>query len=137
MLSYESPDPASSAPEQFVVEVFSELRAETIQKRWDDVNVILRMSMLTGLQMQLDATLNMLCDMAAEIAAFERALVYFWDEGQELMQLRLARNVEKRAGHELSEKGTDSRIETPDQQPTGSHPQRALPDGSARRRSRS
>ena len=102
MLSYESPDPVSSAPEQFVVEVFSELRAETIQKRWDDVNVILRMSMLTGLQMQLDATLNMLCDMAAEIAAFESALVYFWDEGQELMQLRLARNVEKGTGQELS-----------------------------------
>ena len=102
MLSYESPDPVSSAPEQFVVEVFSELRAETIQKRWDDVNVILRMSMLTGLQMQLDATLNMLCDMAAEIAAFESALIYFWDEGQELMQLRLARNLEKGASQELS-----------------------------------
>src|SRR5215831_5304263 len=89
----EPADLGSSPPEPFVVEVFSELRAETIQKRWDDVNVILRMSMLTGLQMQLDATLNMLCDMAAEIAAFERALIYFWDEGQEVMQLRLARNV--------------------------------------------
>jgi diguanylate cyclase (GGDEF)-like protein len=101
MLSYEAPEPGASAPERFVVEVFSELRAETIQKRWDDVNVILRMSMLTGLQMQLDATLNMLCDMAAEVAKFERALIYFWDEGQELMQLRLARNVEKNAGQEL------------------------------------
>src|SRR5438270_723378 len=102
MLSYESPDPGSSAPERFVVEVFSELRAETIQKRWDDVNVILRMSMLTGLQMQLDATLNLLCDMAAEVASFERAMIYFWDEGQELMQLRLARNIEKSAGQEIA-----------------------------------
>jgi len=102
MLSYESPDPGSSAPERFVVEVFSELRAETIQKRWDDVNVILRMSMLTGLQMQLDATLNLLCDMAAEVAQFERAMIYFWDEGQELMQLRLARNIEKSAGQEIA-----------------------------------
>jgi len=102
MLSYESSDAAGlSAPERFVVEVFSELRAETIQRRWDDVNVILRMSMLTGLQMQLDATLNLLCDMAAEIASFERALVYFWDEAQELMQLRFARNVEKSAGQEI------------------------------------
>ena len=103
MLSHESPDhPGSCPPERFVVEVFSELQAETIQKRWDDVNVILRMSMLTGLQMQLEATLNMLCDMAAEIAAFDSALVYFWDESQELMQLRLARNVEKNAGQEVS-----------------------------------
>src|SRR5215472_11017779 len=94
MLSHESQNPASCPPERFVVEVFSELRAEAIQQRWENVNVILRMSMLTGLQMQLDATLNLLCDMAAEITQFERALVYFWDEGQELMQLRLARNLE-------------------------------------------
>src|SRR3954471_5651328 len=102
MLSHESPDTGSCPPERFVVEVFSELRAETIQKRWEDVNVILRMSMLTGLQMQLDATLNMLCDMTAEIARFERALVYFWEENQELMQLRLSRNVEKNVGQEVS-----------------------------------
>jgi len=102
MLSYEPPDMGSCPPERFVVEVFSELRAETIQKRWEDVNVVLRMSMLTGLQMQLDATLNMLCDMAAEIARFDYALVYFWDESQELMQLRLARNVEKSVGQEVS-----------------------------------
>src|SRR5215467_1133190 len=101
MLSHESPDPASSPPERFVVEVFSELRAETIQQRWEDVNVILRMSMLTGLQMQLDATLNLLCDMAAEIATFDRALVYFWDESQELMQLRFARNLEKGSTQEI------------------------------------
>jgi diguanylate cyclase (GGDEF)-like protein len=102
MLSHEPLDPGSCPPERFVVEVFSELRAETIQKRWEDVNVVLRMSMLTGLQMQLEATLNMLCDMAVEIARFERALVYFWDENQELMQLRLSRNVEKSASQEVS-----------------------------------
>src|ERR1700761_2750648 len=93
---------ASSPPERFVVEVFSELRPETIQKRWEDVNVILRMSMLTGLQMQLEATLNLLCDMAAEVIAFDKAIVYFWDESQELMQPRIARNVEKAAGEEVS-----------------------------------
>ncbi|HET9284152.1 MAG TPA: sensor domain-containing diguanylate cyclase [Candidatus Angelobacter sp.] len=102
MFSHESPDPASLPPERFVVEVFSELRAETIQQRWENVNVILRMSMLTGLQMQLEATLNLLCDMAAEITQFERALIYFWDEGQELMQLRLTRNVDKNAGQEIA-----------------------------------
>src|SRR5580765_198063 len=102
MLSPESADPASSPPERFVVEVFSELRSETIQKRWEDVNVILRMSMLTGLQMQLDATLNLLCDMAADISSFDRAIVYFWDEGQELMEPRIARNVAKKTGDEIA-----------------------------------
>jgi diguanylate cyclase (GGDEF)-like protein len=102
MPSPESLDPASSPPERFVVEVFSELRPEIIQKRWEDVNVILRMSMLTGLQMQLEATLNLLCDMTADIAAFDKAMVYFWDEGRELMELRIARSVDKTTSEEIS-----------------------------------
>jgi diguanylate cyclase (GGDEF)-like protein len=105
MFPMPSPEPAdlgSSPPERFVVEVFSELRPETIQKRWEDVNVILRMSMLTGLQMQLEATLNLLCDMTADMSAFDKAMVYFWDEGRELMELRIARNVEKQIGQEIA-----------------------------------
>ncbi len=102
MPSPEPADAASSPPERFVVEVFSELRPETIQKRWEDVNVILRMSMLTGLQMQLDATLNLLCDMAADITAFDKAIFYFWDEGRELMEPRIARNVEKVSSEEIA-----------------------------------
>ncbi len=95
MLSHESTQPAPYAPESFVVEVFAELDAATIQKRWEHVNVVLRLSMLAGLQMHLDATLNLLCDMAGEIATCEKSLVYFWDEGQEQMELRLARGIEK------------------------------------------
>jgi diguanylate cyclase (GGDEF)-like protein len=105
MFPMTSPEPAelgSSPPERFVVEVFSELRPETIQKRWEDVNVILRMSMLTGLQMQLEATLNLLCDMTADMSPFDKAMVYFWDEGRELMELRIARNVEKQTGEEVA-----------------------------------
>ena len=102
MPSTEPADLGSSPPERFVVEVFSELRPETIQKRWEDVNVILRMSMLTGLQMQLEATLNLLCDMTADMSAFDKAMVYFWDEGRELMELRIARNVEKHTGEEVA-----------------------------------
>lgn len=102
MPSTEAADLGSSPPEPFVVEVFSELRPETVQKRWEDVNVILRMSMLTGLQMQLEATLNLLCDMTADISTFDKAMVYFWDEGRELMELRIARNVEKQTGEEIA-----------------------------------
>jgi diguanylate cyclase (GGDEF)-like protein len=102
MPSSEPADLTSSPPERFVVEVFSELRPETIQKRWEDVNVILRMSMLTGLQMQLEATLNLLCDMTADMSPFDKAMVYFWDEGREMMELRIARNVEKQIGEEVA-----------------------------------
>jgi diguanylate cyclase (GGDEF)-like protein len=78
----------------FVVEVFSELSKETIHQRWRDLNVILRLSMLSGLPMQLDATLNLLCDFAGEMVRYERALVYFWDEPQEQVQLRVNRGLE-------------------------------------------
>jgi diguanylate cyclase (GGDEF)-like protein len=82
-------------PERFVVEVFSELRQETVQSRWQAVNVIVRLSMLSGLQMPLDASLNMLCDFAAEIAPHDSAVAYFWDEGQDQVQLRVARNLDE------------------------------------------
>lgn len=80
-------------PDTFVVEVFSELGQETIQQRWQAVNVILRLSMLASLQMQLDATLNMLCDFAAEITPYDRCLTYFLDENQDQVQLRTVRGL--------------------------------------------
>src|SRR5512138_3206987 len=84
----------SYPPESFVVEVFSELDEATIRERWQAVNVVLRLSMLAGLQMQLDATLNMLCDFAAEITEHDRSLTYFWDENQEQAQLRTVRGLD-------------------------------------------
>jgi diguanylate cyclase (GGDEF)-like protein len=95
MVSNESTQPAPFPPERFVAEVFSELDEATIRSRWQHLNVVLRLSMLSGLQMQLEATLSLLCDMAAEIAPFDRALVYFWDEGAEHMELRLMRGLAK------------------------------------------
>src|SRR5262249_4625968 len=73
--------------ERFVAEVYSELSAETIQKRWTPVNVLLRLSILAGLPMQFEAALTLLCDLAGEMVVYDKALV-FWDEGQQYMQLR-------------------------------------------------
>ncbi|HVZ59732.1 MAG TPA: GGDEF domain-containing protein [Terriglobales bacterium] len=88
--------PNSCPPEMFVVEVFSELKQETIQRRWREVSVLLRLSMLAGLPMQLDASLNMLCDFAAEVTSFDKALVYFWEEDTEQVALRVARGMKGR-----------------------------------------
>lgn len=88
----ENPSPR----EKFVIEVFPELAQETIQRRWREINVILRLSMLTGQQMQLDASLNMLCDMASEITPHEKTIVCFWDEQQEETRLRIARGFQER-----------------------------------------
>lgn len=95
MLASQAPNPASSSPERFVVEVFSELDQQTVQGRWQHLNVILRLSMLTGMHMQLEATLNLMCDMAGEITCFDRALIYFWNEGNEQADLRIARGFDK------------------------------------------
>lgn len=84
----------SCPPERFVVEVFSELSQDTIQQRWRELNVLLRLSILAGLPMQFDATLNLLCDFASEIAGYDGALVYFWDEAKDQMQLRAWRSVD-------------------------------------------
>jgi diguanylate cyclase (GGDEF)-like protein len=51
--------------------------------------------MLTGLPLPLDAALNLLCDLAGEIAAFEKAIACFWDEGQEQVSVRVLRGFPK------------------------------------------
>lgn len=81
-----------SFPQSFVVEVFTELDKETILRRWREVNVLLRLSILSGLQMQLNATLNMLCDFAGEMVRFDLGMIYFWDEEEQKMHLRVTRN---------------------------------------------
>jgi len=88
---YDSESPDSRAPQAFVVEVFSELKQQTIQQRWRDINAILRLSMLAGVPMQLDATLSLLCDFGAEIAPYNSALVYFWDEAKDEVKLHATR----------------------------------------------
>lgn len=84
----------SCPPERFVVEVFSDLPEEVVRERWRDVNVILRLSILSGLQMELEATLNLLCDFAQDIVPYQRALVYFWDDSQEQAHLCATRGME-------------------------------------------
>ena len=85
--------PESEPFERFVVDVYSELSPATMIRRSREVNVLLRMAMLSALEMELDSTLNLLCDMAAEIVSYSRAAVYFWAENGEGMHLRAMRNV--------------------------------------------
>ena len=55
--------------------------------------MLLRMSMLAGLEMELASTLNLICDMAAEIVSFMRGAVYFWEEDGEVMHVRVTQNM--------------------------------------------
>ena len=94
----------SCPPERFIVEVFSELGQEVMQQRWREVQVILRLAILSGLEMQLDATLNMLCDFATEIVTQDAAMVYLWDENSDQVQLRVLRGLES-VSREAVERG--------------------------------
>ncbi|MBZ5522206.1 MAG: GGDEF domain-containing protein [Acidobacteriia bacterium] len=90
MAAQEIPD-SFFPPERFVVEALSELRPETIQARWRHLNVMLRLAMLTGLQMQVESTLNLICDMVAEIVDFDRAVVWYSEEGEKIVRPRVMR----------------------------------------------
>jgi len=69
-----------------------------MQRRWQHVNVIIRLAMLTGSQMQLEPSLKLLCELAQEIVPYSAARVYFWNEVEETMELRLKRGVIKTEG---------------------------------------
>jgi diguanylate cyclase (GGDEF)-like protein len=90
--------PESLPARGFVFEPSSELEAEMMQRRWQHVNVIIRLAMLTGSQMQLEPSLKLLCELAQEIVPYSAARVYFWDEVEETMELRLKRGIIKSEG---------------------------------------
>jgi diguanylate cyclase (GGDEF)-like protein len=58
------------------------------------VNVLLRLSMLNGLPMELESTLNLLLDFALELVPHQSALVHLWDEGTEKVQIAGRRNLD-------------------------------------------
>ncbi|HET9742724.1 MAG TPA: sensor domain-containing diguanylate cyclase [Terriglobales bacterium] len=76
---------------QFAVPGCGELSAEILARRPQSVQSILRLASVTGSQMQLSPALNLICDMAMGITKFDSACVYFWNEPQEKMELRLRR----------------------------------------------
>jgi diguanylate cyclase (GGDEF)-like protein len=84
----------SCSPEMFAVEVGSELGQQTVQQHWRELNAILRLSMRAGQPMHLDATLNLLCALAAEIVRFHGALIYFREEQEEHVHLRVTRDFQ-------------------------------------------
>lgn len=86
-----SPEPEPL--DRYAIEVLSELTEDTVVRRSREVNVLLRMSMLAGLEMELSSTLNLLCDMAAEIVSFRRGAVYFWEDESAAMRVRVTRNM--------------------------------------------
>src|SRR6267142_2601243 len=91
MAACEMSYPAYWPPRKFVIETQTELKSEVLLGRCRHLNVVLRLAMLTGLQMQLDSTINLLCDMASEIVSFDRAMIWFSGDAGEEARRRLVR----------------------------------------------
>jgi diguanylate cyclase (GGDEF)-like protein len=65
-----------------------------LRTRAKAVNALLRLAMLAGMEMELDAAVNTFADFIAEIVPYDRILVFFWDEEQDAPRVRLARGLE-------------------------------------------
>jgi diguanylate cyclase (GGDEF)-like protein len=70
-----------------------ELTPEAIRGRLPHVNVLLRASLLGALHMDMDVTLAVLADQAAEMVPCDQALLYLWDEDRERLTLGVVRGV--------------------------------------------
>jgi len=84
-------------PETFLVKVQAELLPETVQRRWQAINVILRLAMLSGLEMQFEGAVELISDFAAEMVPHERSLACFWDEELEELRLLATRGISPKA----------------------------------------
>lgn len=101
------PSQSGSLPARsFVFEPAPELGSGTLENRWQHVNVIIRLAMLTGSQMQLEPSLKLLCELAYEIVPYSAARVYFWNEVEETMELRLKRGIVKAEQHSATGRGS-------------------------------
>ncbi len=93
---------ASSLPDQCVIKAFSELGRETLNRRWQAVNVLIRISMLAGLKLELEPALSLVCDLAGEIVPYAGGLAFFWDKQQKEFCLRLSRRLDTPAPETLA-----------------------------------
>jgi diguanylate cyclase (GGDEF)-like protein len=92
--SAKSPSAESMPPDECLVKAFSEFSHETLDSRWQAVNVLLRTSMLAGLKLELEQALSLFCDLAGEIVPYDNGLAFFWEKEQKQLHLRLTRHLE-------------------------------------------
>ena len=88
------PSAESMPPDECVVKAFSELSHETLDSRWQAVNVLIRTGMLAGLKLELEQALSLFCDLAGEIVPYDGGVAFFWEKVKKQLHLRLTRHLE-------------------------------------------
>jgi diguanylate cyclase (GGDEF)-like protein len=76
---------------------------EVIRRRTAHVSVLFDLAVMSGLQMNLTATLGLIAEHAARIVEFDRGLLYFWKESEERSFLRHGLGLDAAQREQLQE----------------------------------
>ena len=83
----------SPEPDKFLVELPSQINAETLRFRAGAINTILRAHLLSRQEMDLDEALGQFFDLAGEVVFYDGGFAFFYEEDEREMRLRLVRDV--------------------------------------------
>ena len=83
----------SPKPEEFLVELPSQISAETLRFRAGAINTILRSHLLSRQEMELDEALAQFFDLAGEVVFYDGGFAFFCEEDEREMRLRVVRDV--------------------------------------------
>src|SRR5690348_10009020 len=88
------PSPHSDIPPQAVVEVYSEPTPDLLAQRLTAVTALLRMALLSGMEMALPTAMHLMLDMCGQIVASDRQLVVLSGDREHLPRLQVARQFD-------------------------------------------
>lgn len=83
-----------SIPSQAVVEIFSEPTPELLGQRLPALTALLRMALLSGMEMALPTTLHLMLDLCGQVVWSDRQLVVLSGDREHLPRLLVARQFE-------------------------------------------
>lgn len=82
-------------PEKYFIKKPPEFTKRMAGRRHQAMNVLLRMTKITGNHSDMDLSLTTVMDLAAEIVSYDWGLFYLWDDDIGSLQLKVARGVDQ------------------------------------------
>jgi len=95
------PSPHSDIPPQAVVEVYSEPTPDLLAQRLTAVTALLRMALLSGMEMALPTAMHLMLDMCGQIVSSDRQLVVLSGDREHLPRLQVARQFDSEKPPEI------------------------------------
>lgn len=73
----------SPIPQQYVVDVGSDISQGFACRKFREINVLLKAAMISNLGMEFKVSLHVLCDLISEMIDYDLALIYLWNNDQQ------------------------------------------------------